>query len=253
MRLHLLIAYLKFWLKSTNEHGVHSPFVYQLVTRCFYDQADHLAYVKLGEQNRIWYKRIHQLSFSGTEQMGEPFGECKASGMKLRQAKLLNRLVRYLNVERILEFGSSLGLKPAAMATSNKVNVVSVDACAMTTDLARQNLLDWNLTNVEVRGGSLATGIDYISSKKVGESFDLIYIDLAQQQERVLESFRMLLSFTHNDTLIIFEGIHDSLSAEMIWEEIVGQSEVRVSIDTFKWGLVFFRREQVKEHFVIRV
>ncbi len=28
--------YAKFWLKSTNAHGVHSPFVYNLVTKCFY-------------------------------------------------------------------------------------------------------------------------------------------------------------------------------------------------------------------------
>jgi len=28
--------YLKFLLKSSNQHGVHSPFVYDLVTNCFY-------------------------------------------------------------------------------------------------------------------------------------------------------------------------------------------------------------------------
>ncbi len=29
-------SYWSFLLKSTNAHGVHSPFVYDLVTRCFY-------------------------------------------------------------------------------------------------------------------------------------------------------------------------------------------------------------------------
>jgi hypothetical protein len=28
---------------------------------------------------------------------------------------------------------------------------------------------------------------------------------------------------------------------------------VKVTIDTFQWGIVFFRAEQEKEHFVIRV
>lgn len=33
-----LIAYLKFWWTSTNQHGVHSPFVYKLITLCFYNK-----------------------------------------------------------------------------------------------------------------------------------------------------------------------------------------------------------------------
>ena len=31
-----IISHLKFLLKSTNAHGVHSPFVFQYVTQCLY-------------------------------------------------------------------------------------------------------------------------------------------------------------------------------------------------------------------------
>lgn len=31
-----VLSYLKFLLKSTNQHGVHSPFVFQFVTKCLY-------------------------------------------------------------------------------------------------------------------------------------------------------------------------------------------------------------------------
>ncbi len=33
-----LISYLKFLIKSTNEHGVHSPFVFNFVTKCLYSK-----------------------------------------------------------------------------------------------------------------------------------------------------------------------------------------------------------------------
>jgi len=38
------IQYIKFLLKSSNQHGVHSPFVYNLITKCFYDQSNHAVY-----------------------------------------------------------------------------------------------------------------------------------------------------------------------------------------------------------------
>ena len=42
-----VLAYIKFLLKSTNQHGVHSPFVYNLVTKCFYDNTNYEDYTKL--------------------------------------------------------------------------------------------------------------------------------------------------------------------------------------------------------------
>ena len=40
---------------------------------------------------------------------------------------------------------------------------------------------------------------------------------------------------------------------EKAWEIIKNHPKVTITIDTFQWGIVFFRTEQEKEHFVIRV
>lgn len=37
------------------------------------------------------------------------------------------------------------------------------------------------------------------------------------------------------------------------WTIIKDHPKVTVTVDTFNWGLVFFRKEQLKEHFKIRV
>ena len=56
-----------------------------------------------------------------------------------------------------------------------------------------------------------------------------------------------------NDSVWIFDDIHWSVAIEEAWEIIKQHPKVKVTIDTFQWGLVFFRSEQAKEHFTIRV
>ena len=63
----------------------------------------------------------------------------------------------------------------------------------------------------------------------------------------------MLLPKTHNDSIFIFDDINWSKGMQEAWNKIKAHPQVSVSIDTFFWGMVFFRKEQVKEHFKIRV
>jgi hypothetical protein len=37
------------------------------------------------------------------------------------------------------------------------------------------------------------------------------------------------------------------------WQTIKAHPKVSVTIDTYQWGMVFFRKEQAKEHFTIRI
>jgi len=82
---------------------------------------------------------------------------------------------------------------------------------------------------------------------------DLIFFDGNHQKEASLHYFEKLLPLAHNDSVFIFDDIHWSGEMEEGWEQIKAHPRVRVSIDTFYWGLVFFRKEQEKEHFTIRL
>ncbi|MCK0145059.1 hypothetical protein MWU78_05320 [Arenibacter sp. F26102] len=56
-----------------------------------------------------------------------------------------------------------------------------------------------------------------------------------------------------NDTIVYVDTIHKTKDTYKLWESIKELEQVRVSIDLFYGGLLFFRREQVKEHFKIRI
>ncbi|MEC8831262.1 MAG: hypothetical protein VX772_02795, partial [Bacteroidota bacterium] len=56
------ISYLKFLGKSTNEHGVHSPFVFQYVTQCLYSK-------KKLHQNKSINVLLKTISYFGFEKV----------------------------------------------------------------------------------------------------------------------------------------------------------------------------------------
>lgn len=88
---------------------------------------------------------------------------------------------------------------------------------------------------------------------KVQSPFDLIYFDGNHQRTATLKYFDWALNHIHNETVFIFDDIHWSKEMELAWEEIKLHPKVKITIDTYQWGFVFFRKEQEKEHFTIRV
>lgn len=262
MSLHQIRSYLKFLFRSTNQHGVHSPFVFGLVTRCFYDKTEHDAPYQLIREHR---KRLLQDDRSievrdlGAGSRVFSSGErkirslVKNAGITSKRSCLLNRLVRYLDIEHALELGTSLGLGTAAMAAGNKVQVTTIEGCPTTAGIAAEQFRKSGLENIDLRVGEFSEVLHKLLPEKEPNSLSLVYFDGNHQKEPTLKYFQKLVPMTHNDSVFIFDDIHWSPEMEQAWDTIKADPRVTVTIDTYFWGLVFFRREQEKEHFVIRV
>jgi hypothetical protein len=161
---HLLKSYIKFLWNSKNEHGVHSPFVFDLVTKCFYDKTKYTEYSLLKNNPK--------------------------------RARLLFRIIRYFKPKTILEIGNELN-----------TNIFSSEITTF-EEFQKNKLSKNNIT------------------------FDFIYFNQNESQKTTLAYFELLLPTITNNKK---------------------HPKVKVTIDTFHFGMVFFRAEQEKEDFVIRV
>jgi hypothetical protein len=56
----------------------------------------------------------------------------------------------------------------------------------------------------------------------------------------------------HENTLLIFDDIYWSEGMKEAWEIIKAHPQVTVTVDLFWIGLVYFKKGQVKEDFLIR-
>jgi predicted O-methyltransferase YrrM len=252
------IAYLKFVFKSTNQHGVHSPFVYDLVTKCFYDKKGYPSYNKLALFRAALLSNKQSLNITDYGAGSRVFKSkkravqhiAKTSGISKKRAQLLHRLVNYLSAKHVLELGTSLGLATSALSLGHKDRkIITIEGCPETARIAKQQFDTFQLNNIDLRVHPFESEIP----KLINNTFDVIYIDGNHQKEATLNYFEQLLPTTHNDSVIIFDDIHWSKDMTEAWHKIKEHPKVTVSIDTFFWGFVFFRKEQVKENFNIRV
>jgi predicted O-methyltransferase YrrM len=249
--------YIKFLITSSNQHGVHSPFVYNLVTKCFYDTNKYSDYDSIND----FRKRLKQAN--GNIQVTD-FGvgskKLKSKNRKIsdiathvsiskKNAKLLFRISKYFNPKSVLELGTSLGLATQALALGNpKSKITTIEGCP---EISRYTKTQFNLQqlhNIEVLTGDFLEIIPKIEHRE----FDLIFFDGNHQKEATLKYFELLLPKSHNDSIFIFDDIYWSKSMTEAWETIKKHPQVTVTIDTFYWGIVFFRKAQAKEHFTIR-
>ena len=256
--LHIIKSYINFIWNSKNEHGVHSPFVFDLVTKCFYDKTKFSEYTVLKQyRNSLLVNKntIDVTDFgagsrvfkSNTREISKI---AKNAGISPKNAELLFRIVNYFQPESILEIGTSLGLATSALSLGNKNGkITTLEGCPNTMSIAKNQYQLQNLNNIEF----INTEFSSYLKKLPTSSFQLIYFDGNHSQKATLEYFELLLPTITNDSVWIFDDIHWSAEMENTWEIIKKHPKVKVTIDTFQWGIVFFRAEQEKEHFVIRV
>ncbi|MBT8271733.1 MAG: methyltransferase domain-containing protein [Flavobacteriaceae bacterium] len=254
----LIWAYLKFLMRSKNQHGVHSPFVFSLITKCLYDKTKYKAYNQLSSYRR---QLLNDKSSIEVSDLGPGSQVIKSKNRIIRdiariagttpfRARMLFRLTRYFESKRILELGTSLGLGTQAMSLGNpEARIRSIEGCPNIRDYSQNHFKTMGITNVEFLQGDFDQVLDGLKS----DCYDLIFIDGNHQKLSTLNYFNRLLKQVHNDSVMIFDDIHWSPEMEEAWHEIRSHDRVTVSIDTFFWGLVFFRKEQPKQHFTIRV
>lgn len=266
-------SYLKFLWYSKNEHAVHSPFVFNLITKCFYDkkqksdsspdkyrdeQAKQYDILKeyrsslLANKNTIEVTDFgagSQIFKSNTRQIGQI---AKTAGISQKRAELLFRITNYYQPQSILEIGTSLGLATSALALGNqKSKITTLEGCPNTAHQCQLQLQNFNINTIDLVVTEFSR---YLSNLKLETvNFKLIYFDGNHSKKATLEYFELLLPTICNETVWIFDDIHWSSGMEEAWEIIKKHPKVTVTIDTFQWGIVLFRREQPKEHFVIRV
>lgn len=252
-------SYLQFLLKSTNQHGIHSPFVYNLVCKCFYAKTNNSKLQQITQHRAYLLQNNTEISVTDFGKGSKVFKSndrkiskiAKIAGISKKRSALLIRIVEYLNPTALLEIGTSLGIGTASMSIGNpESKTTTLEGCKNTAKIATNQLKKSNLNNISIKIGDFKETLPLALKNEV---YDFVYFDGNHQKQATINYFEQCLEHIHNDSVFIFDDIYWSIEMQEAWNHIKNHSKVTVSIDTYSWGIIFFRKEQEKEHFTIRV
>ncbi len=251
------MSYLRYRSRASTRHGLHSPFVYNLNEKVIQQKGalrqweiESFRYELLNDITEVELKDLG----AGSRISSHPKRKVKeitryASSSKSIGA-LLQRLADFIEATRILELGANLGLTSAYLGASKSAKkVLSIEGDPFLSTQAAKLVNKLQLP-VEILCGSfeekLPTALENLGT------VDLAYIDGNHRLEPTAHYFNQILPYTTNQSVVVVGDIHWSQDMEKAWEIIKNHPSVSVTIDLFYLGLVFFRKEQAKEHFTIK-
>jgi predicted O-methyltransferase YrrM len=246
---------------AKTRHGVHSPFVYEFVTRVLPHRRSPLG-------NRIEALRRQSLRIKERVEI-EDFGAgysgaakssiqktirqvVQSSARKQREGELLSRMVAHYKARQVLELGTNLGFSTMYLqaALSPDSQLISIEGSKQLSKLAAGNLSALGMTASLLVGefsDVLRGQIDWTDFQP-----DFILLDGNHREEATLAYFEFLLPKVSKGAIFVLDDIYWSKGMTKAWETILQHPRVTVSIDLFDLGICFLDRNQAKEHFRLK-
>lgn len=244
-------------------YGIHSPFLFKLITKGL-DAELNKSTISQIEQLRkqlLRSKEIIEVNDFGAGSKIIKSSQrtvaqiAKTSLTRKKYAELLTKLVHYFSAQqghnlKLLELGTSLGITTLYLASYDKAEVFTVEGAASIGKIAQANFKKMNADNIHLLISEFSEALNNLIKQK--EKFDMIFIDGNHRYEATLNYFEKIKLLSHNDTVLIFDDIHWSKGMQQAWQKIYTDNSVTLSLDIFQFGIVFFKKELSKQHFVLR-
>lgn len=261
LTIYTSLSYIRYLLNSGNRHSVHSPFVYNLIDRVFRNKLVHsdLRMVDHFRDRIIKNQQIIEIEeFSGNNDLSQV--KCKPATLALivkkssvskKYGKLLFNLVKYFKPEVVIEIGTSVGISTLYLSKADvNARILTLEGCKAKSGQASLNFEAMQCSNIERFTGKFHDILPLVIQN--AGKLDFAFVDGDHSCDATLANFEALLSISHNDTVFVFDDIHWSRDMNFAWQQIADHERVTVSIDLFRMGIVFLRKELSKQKFVIR-
>lgn len=252
--------YISWRLKAHGKAGVQAPFLFRLCNEVLESQ-DNIPEGKRIEQIRaelLTDECTIDITDLGAGAKTEKSNKRKVSyvartsGKAKKWAEVLHRLVRYFQPQHVIELGTSLGISGMYLASAIPGGkLYTLEGCPNIAALALGNFKKAGISNAEIIVGNFDDTLSGILERI--RNVEFAYIDGNHTEEATLRYFYMLKEHASPKTVLVFDDIHWSEGMKRAWRIITEDDAVTVSVDLFRYGIVFFNTDLSKQHFNLTI
>jgi len=260
-KLFRIISLIRHHFSVQSKFRLHSPFIYRFYSEILKDKKHGISFEKV-EQARATLRSDQSLINRSDLGAGQGAGRnrqsrirvcdlAERSSVSVRKGRLLYRLARDLGPVFVLELGTCLGISTLYLAAgAPNAKVITLEGCPETANRARLVFEEAGQQNITLMDGSFKELLPEVF--KTIPRIDFLFIDGDHRKQTTLDYWAKCAPLLHQGSVAVLDDIHWSAEMESAWKEIIAGPLVKVSIDLYQAGIVFFRSELSKEDFVLR-
>ena len=218
--------------------GVHSPFVYDLITNVIEETCGYYAYYDISLVRLQLLQNEQFIQYRGKRTTVKR--ALKQYGISTKEGEFLFRIANHYKPRTILSVGSSMGFAPLYLTRyDSTVQCVTLECEQDLADITTHFLNKEKNPALSIKTGAyhalLPKSIEQI------QRIDCVFIGKDVGVYDWDTTFEQCKSFIHDATFFVLAGIRSSTEKQNYWMQFRQHPSVTVAIDLFDLGLLFFQ------------
>lgn len=250
------LQYIRYFLQQEDRHSLQSPLVYNIyqgLKNYRNETSPHFSEIENLRQRLLRDQRVITINDLGAGSL--QFGSNKRKVADITRyscsSKKYSLLYQYFcsltPATTVVELGTCLGINSCYLAEVTQGCLYTFEGAEELVQIARNNIGEYKNTQL-ILGDISKTFPIFLQDQT---TVDFVFIDANHTYEHTLSYFNQLKEKLHANSVVIIGDIHWSKGMEKAWEEIRQMEEVRLSLDFFECGVLLFKENLVRQHYIL--
>lgn len=221
-------------------YGVHSPFVYNLITKVIEEKNKFYAFDEIESFRKKLISENNERSAVTIQETQHP-----------NYGQFLFRMVNFFRCRTIIQIGSATGVMGLYLALASRTQ----NECYLLEERSGllQSVKDYalahNLRKIHFREGAYEENLENLHA--ILSEADLIFINQLSHSTNEKKITHLCESFIKKEGILILNNINGNEKVKNIWYLMKEHPQARITMDLYVVGLIFFNDKLPKRHYKV--